>query len=101
MFEIIRQAFELTKQMLAAVEQNNWDEVQRLQLARQQLMQQSETLPAPTDKPTSERISQLVIAMQEMNTHIAPLLQQRRQALIKESLQNNKGRKMAKAYKTP
>ncbi|MBU2964838.1 flagellar protein FliT [Amphritea sp. 2_MG-2023] len=100
MLDKISQALALTQQMLAATEHQHWDEVEKLQLARQRLIKQSEALPTPTDQATSEQISQQITAMQTLNDQIAPLLEQRRQTLIKEKLQTNKGQKMNKAYKS-
>lgn len=99
MLEKITQAFALTQALLRATEQQDWDEVAKLQAAREQLTRLADTLPIPDDDDTSQRIGELIIAIQKMDAQILPLLVQQKQALIKESQQTNKGRKMHKAYK--
>ncbi|MDO6564700.1 flagellar protein FliT [Amphritea sp. 1_MG-2023] len=100
MLDHITQAFALTQAILNAAEQQHWDKVESLQQRREQLLKQTESLPAPEDKPTSLQVAQLINDIKAIDNRITPLLQQHRQALIKQKLQTNKGQKMTKAYKS-
>jgi len=94
----IKQVFELTEEILSAAEQHDWDKIEPLQNAREQLIAKTELLPTPEDEDESQRIREMITAIQEMDTRIAPLLLKQKNSLIEETLQNNKGRKMNKAY---
>ncbi len=98
MYATIKQVYELTEEILAAAEANDWQKVETLQRLREQRMQQAESLPAPQDKSKSDQIAALANGIQDMDAHILPLLLKQKQAIIDETQKNNKGRKMNKAY---
>lgn len=94
----IKQVFELTEEILSAAELHDWEKVEALQRLREQLTTKAESLPTPEGEAESQRIRELITAIQEMDARIAPLLLKQKNSLIEETLQNNKGRKMNKAY---
>ncbi|WP_299205313.1 flagellar protein FliT [uncultured Amphritea sp.] len=98
MYAKIKQVFELTEEILSAAETSDWPAVETLQRQREQLMQQTETLPAPQNQEASEQLSALVNNIQALDARILPLLLKQKQSIIEETQKNNKGRKMNKAY---
>lgn len=101
MLEIIHQLHDLSKQILSAATQDHWPEVDALQLKREQLTAQAESLPVPIKPAAAEQLKQIILEIQAIDAQVQPLLETHRQALIDEKLQQNKGQRMAQAYQTP
>lgn len=98
MLATLKEALELSKEILEICHLQAWDEIEAVEKKRSALVKLAAQKQAPQDVPEQLAIADLINEIEQLDGTIVRLLEQNKVELLKLKKQSNSGKKMAKAY---
>lgn len=100
MVETLEQLLDLSKEILDATRQKQWEKVEVLQQQRSALIEQINQQPLPSDREASLNAETLISAIKALDEQTLPLLNAEQDATRKARQKSNKGKQMSQAYRS-
>lgn len=98
MLNTLTKTLQLSRDILEKCQKNAWQDVEKLQAERSQLMASLASMPAPSDAQSVENCRSISIEIQDLNAQILRLTQANKQQLFEGIRHSNKSKRMQNAY---
>lgn len=99
MLHTIKQVQQLSKEMLTLAENQQWEQLEKVQKQKAALCNKLEALAVPENSDETEEIRNTALLIQQTDQQTEVLIKRHQATLVKEKIQSNKGMRMMQAYK--